>query len=44
MLTDLLILALILYILFRFFRWKIHEDTLMIFTGGLGAGKSFMHK
>lgn len=42
MLTDLIILAIVLYIIWRFFRWKIHEDTLMIFTGGLGAGKSYM--
>ena len=23
-------------------RWKIHEDTIVCYTGGVGAGKSFM--
>ena len=31
-----------IYVLWRIFRWQIYDDTSVIFTGGIGAGKSFM--
>ena len=42
MVFELILYAIIAYILWRIFRWKIHEDTIVCYTGGVGAGKSFM--
>ena len=39
---KLIILGIILFLLWRIFRWKIHEDTIVCYTGGVGAGKSYM--
>ena len=38
----LIICCIVLFILWKIFRWKIHEDTIVCYTGGVGAGKSFM--
>lgn len=42
MLLQMIIIGLIWYLLWRIFRWKIHEDTIVCYTGGVGAGKSYM--
>ena len=42
MLLRVIIIGIIVYILWRLFRWKIHEDTIVCYTGGVGAGKSYM--
>jgi len=42
MLFNAFLIAVVIYLLWRLFKFKIHEDTLMCFTGGLGSGKSFM--
>ena len=39
---DLIIAAVVLFLLYMIFRWKIHEDTIVCYTGGVGAGKSYM--
>ena len=42
MVIRLIIFGIIAFFLWRFLRWKIHEDTIVCYTGGVGAGKSFM--
>lgn len=39
---KLILFGIVLFILWRFLRWKIHEDTIVCYTGGVGAGKSYM--
>ena len=39
---KLIIIGIVLYFLWKIFHWKIHEDTIVCYTGGVGAGKSFM--
>lgn len=41
-LFDIILAGIILYLIWRLFRWKMYDDTLTCFTGGLGSGKSFM--
>ena len=40
--VGLILLCFLAYIVWRLFRWKIYDDTIVCFTGGVGAGKSFM--
>ncbi len=42
MLFEIFVAAIVLFLFWKLFHWKIHEDTIMCFTGGVGAGKSFM--
>ena len=39
---KLIIVGIVLFFIWKFFRWKIHEDTIVCYTGGVGAGKSYM--
>lgn len=39
---KLIIIGIVAFFLFKLFRWKIHEDTIVCYTGGVGSGKSYM--
>lgn len=42
MLFYIVVAIFLLVVIYRLFRWKIYDDTMIIFTGGVGAGKSWM--
>ena len=42
MLFRLILIGIALYFLWKIFHWRIHEDTIVCYTGGVGAGKSYM--
>ena len=42
MLVKLILAGVAIYFIRKFFKWKIHDDTIICYTGGVGAGKSFM--
>ena len=39
---KLILIGILAFIIWKIFHWKIHEDTIVCYTGGVGAGKSFM--
>ena len=39
---ELILIGILAFIFWKIFHWKIHEDTIVCYTGGVGAGKSYM--
>lgn len=39
---KLILIGILAFIIWKIFHWKIHEDTIVCYTGGVGAGKSYM--
>lgn len=42
MLFEIFMVGVAIYVYWKLFRWKIHDDTIVCYTGGVGAGKSLM--
>ena len=39
---KLILIGILVFLIWKIFHWRIHDDTIVCYTGGVGAGKSYM--